>query len=77
MKTQFDTEKEAQEELELAGLEGLGYSPAINAYCQKDCACYKKGDIHEPAPASQKKYWMIHYPYCINPLVCGVITVEQ
>lgn len=76
MKTQFDTEQEAQEALETARERPLGYCPLINGICIKDCICYYAGDIHEPAPASQKKYWMVHYPGCTNVLINGEIRAD-
>ena len=80
MKTQFDTEKEAQEALRVARFESLGWCPVIKEACKgyltepKPCICYQEGGFKKDP---FKDRYNIYYPYCINPLVWGVITVEN
>ena len=77
MKTQFDTEKEAQETLRKARLESLGWCPVIKEGCKgyltkpKPCICYCEGRISEPDEDSTR--WRVHYPYCDHVLISGVI----
>ena len=73
MKTQFETEKEAEAALDKAKGETLCWCPVIKQDCRKDCGCYDKGNIRKDPFKDQ---WRLISPHCINPLVCGVITVE-
>ncbi len=76
MKTQFDTEKEAETALKNANNESLGWCPLIKDVCVKHvCVCYYAGDIH--APYGARKDWVVHYPGYTNVLISGVITVES
>ena len=77
MKTQFDTETEAQAALATARCGSLGWCPVIKEDCKRKCICYEEGHIYEPAPMSETKYWRIQYPYCTNVLISGVVIVEQ
>ena len=77
MKTQFDTEKEAEGALDTAKGETLCWCPVIKQDCRKDCGCYYRGDIHEPVrPQEQKGYWTVHYPCCTSPLISGEIRAN-
>ena len=83
MKTQFDTEKEAETALNNTRKKSLGWCPAINDICRENCICYYEGSIsHKPAQQFRKfpgpeEYWLVHYPGCTHVLICGVITVES
>ncbi len=83
MKTQFDTNKEAQDALDTANCESLGWCPAIKQECRKDCICYYKGDIHYqepkqyPGSGPTKEYWFVQYPGCTNVLISGIVTIES
>lgn len=74
MKTQFDTEKEAQEALKEAQGKCLGFCPVARHDCIRDCICYCEGSCRKDP---FKDRYNIHYPYCINPLVWGTIKVES
>ena len=76
MKTQFETEKEAKAALAPARCGSLGWCHVIKEDCKRKCVSYREGDIKQYS--SKLDYpWYVLYPYCINPLVCGVITVEN
>lgn len=84
MKTQFDTEGEAEKALDVRRTENLGWCPLINEPCKgKNCICYYEGDIHHKEPKQFRQfdpineYWFVHYPGCTNLLISGVITVES
>lgn len=73
MKDTFDTEKEAQEALDKANKETLGFCPLIKSGCQKNCVCYENGYILAP---DFKPSWKLEPPYCSNVLISGVIDVN-
>lgn len=80
MKTQFDTEKEAQTALKNAREESLGWCPVIKETCARGCICYYKGNIYETSGINKRTdgfNWRVHYPGCTNVLISGVITVES
>jgi hypothetical protein len=76
MKTQFETEKEAQAALATARCGSLGWCPLIKEDCKRKCICYYEGDIHEANPITEPKGWLVHYPSCTNVLISGVITAD-
>ncbi len=82
MKTQFETEKEAETTLKNANNESLGWCPLIKGPCKTNCICYYAGDIRHQGPKQYptsgptKEYWFVHYPGCTNVLISGGITAH-
>lgn len=84
MKTQFETEEEAQKALNNAREESLGWCPVIKESCHhgqsfiESCVSYYAGDIHhkESQRPPTKEYWFVHYPGCTNVLVNGEINAH-
>ena len=72
MKTQFESEKEAQEALDKAKGETLCWCPVIKQDCRKDCGCYYKGTISQGS--SPGRFWFAFYPCCTNVLISGEIS---
>jgi hypothetical protein len=79
MKTQFETETEAEAALAARRCGSLGWCPLIKEDCKRKCICYYKGDItcSDGNPAESQQFWFVHYPSCTNVLISGVITVKS
>ena len=76
MKTQFESEKEAEAALATSRCGSLGWCPLIKEDCKRKCICYYKGDIKQYKPKPDYP-WNVYYPRCTNVLISGVITVEN
>ena len=71
MKTQFETEKEAQEALNGERGKALGFCPLINENCKTACVCYYKGSTKKDP---FKDRYNVYYPCCANVLISGEIS---